>query len=157
EALMDACHKRARPVIMTTMAMGAGMLPIALGLTADASFRMPMAVAVIGGLITSTVLSLIVVPAAFTLVDDAEEWLVAKLRKPKPAAAWRMRALPAKRGRAGAGATAAPQSEMLPPPPAGEGWGGGPRSPTIPPPTPAPESPMPTPRLPTTKPHLVAA
>lgn len=82
EALMDACHKRARPVIMTTMAMGAGMMPIALGLTADASFRMPMAVAVIGGLITSTVLSLIVVPAAFTLVDDAEAWVVSKLRKP---------------------------------------------------------------------------
>src|SRR5690606_14458672 len=49
EALMDACHKRARPVIMTTLAMGAGMMPIALGLTADSSFRMPMAVAVIGG------------------------------------------------------------------------------------------------------------
>lgn len=87
ESLMDACHKRARPVIMTTMAMGAGMLPIALGLTADASFRMPMAVAVIGGLITSTVLSLVVVPAAFTLVDDAEEWLVSKLRRRAPAAA----------------------------------------------------------------------
>ena len=51
-ALPDACHKRARPVIMTTMAMGAGMLPTALGLTADASLRIPMAVAVIGGLIT---------------------------------------------------------------------------------------------------------
>ena len=87
DALMDACHKRARPVVMTTMAMGAGMLPIALGLTADASFRMPMAVAVIGGLITSTVLSLVVVPAAFTLVDDAEEWLVSKLRRRTPAAA----------------------------------------------------------------------
>ncbi|WP_374012013.1 efflux RND transporter permease subunit [Pseudoxanthomonas koreensis] len=87
EALMDACHKRARPVIMTTMAMGAGMLPIALGLTADASFRMPMAVAVIGGLITSTILSLVVVPAAFTLVDDAEEWLVSKFRRRTPAAA----------------------------------------------------------------------
>ncbi|TKS53565.1 efflux RND transporter permease subunit [Luteimonas yindakuii] len=81
EALMDACHKRARPVIMTTMAMGAGMMPIALGLTADASFRMPMAVAVIGGLITSTVLSLVVVPAAFTLVDDAEAWMISKLRR----------------------------------------------------------------------------
>ena len=81
EALMDACHKRARPVIMTTLAMGAGMLPIAVGLTADASFRMPMAVAVIGGLITSTVLSLIVVPAAFTLVDDVEEWVVARFRR----------------------------------------------------------------------------
>ena len=81
DALMDACHKRARPVIMTTMAMGAGMLPIALGFTADASFRMPMAVAVIGGLITSTVLSLIVVPAAFTLVDDVEEWVVRKFSR----------------------------------------------------------------------------
>jgi len=82
EALMDACHKRARPLIMTTMAMGAGMLPIALGLTADASFRMAMgmamAVAVIGGLITPTVLSLVVVPAAFTLVDDVEECVVGR-------------------------------------------------------------------------------
>ena len=97
DALTDACHKRARPVIMTTMAtamamaMGAGMLPIALGLTADASFRMPMAVAVIGGLITSTVLSLIVVPAAFTLVDDVEEWVVGKLSRRgagAPAVGW---------------------------------------------------------------------
>ncbi|MEN1927749.1 efflux RND transporter permease subunit [Luteimonas sp. MJ250] len=87
EALMDACHKRARPVIMTTMAMGAGMMPIALGLTADASFRMPMAVAVIGGLITSTVLSLVVVPAAFTLMDDLEQRLVRRLRGGAPAAA----------------------------------------------------------------------
>lgn len=81
EALMDACHKRARPVIMTTLAMGAGMMPIALGLTADSSFRMPMAVAVIGGLITSTVLSLVVVPAAYTLVDDVEERVLGKLRR----------------------------------------------------------------------------
>jgi multidrug efflux pump subunit AcrB len=72
---------------MTTLAMGAGMMPIALGLTADASFRMPMAVAVIGGLITSTVLSLIVVPAAFTLVDDVEAWVVSKLRRGRAGAA----------------------------------------------------------------------
>ena len=71
EALTDACHKRARPIIMTTLAMGAGMLPIAIGLgAADASFRSPMAVAVIGGLITSTLLSLLVIPAVFTGVDD---------------------------------------------------------------------------------------
>ncbi len=71
EALMDACHKRARPIIMTTLAMGAGMLPIAIGIgAADPSFRSPMAVAVIGGLITSTVLSLLVIPAVFTGVDD---------------------------------------------------------------------------------------
>lgn len=75
-ALRDACHKRARPIIMTTLAMGAGMLPIALGLgAADSSFRSPMAVAVIGGLITSTVLSLLVVPAVFTYIDDIEHWL----------------------------------------------------------------------------------
>ncbi len=71
EALLDACHKRARPIVMTTLAMGAGMMPIALGLgVADASFRSPMAIAVIGGLITSTVLSLLVVPAVFTYIDD---------------------------------------------------------------------------------------
>jgi len=76
DALLDACHKRARPIIMTTLAMGAGMMPIALALGgADMSFRSPMAVAVIGGLITSTVLSLLVVPAVFTYVDDFEQWL----------------------------------------------------------------------------------
>jgi multidrug efflux pump subunit AcrB len=75
EALLDACHKRARPIIMTTLAMGAGMLPIAFGLgAADPSFRSPMSIAVIGGLITSTVLSLLVVPAVFTYVDDLEQW-----------------------------------------------------------------------------------
>jgi len=69
----DACHKRARPVVMTTLAMGAGMVPLAIGWgAADPSFRSPMAVAVIGGLITSTVLSLLVIPAVFTLVDDIE-------------------------------------------------------------------------------------
>ncbi|MFT3755713.1 MAG: efflux RND transporter permease subunit [Pseudoxanthomonas sp.] len=81
EALLDACHKRARPVLMTTLAMGAGMLPIAMGFAADSAFRQPMAITVIGGLITSTVLSLVVVPAAFTLVDDLEAWLLRKLQR----------------------------------------------------------------------------
>ncbi|MBT0571090.1 efflux RND transporter permease subunit [Curvibacter sp. CHRR-16] len=76
DALIDACHKRARPVVMTTIAMGAGMVPLAVGWgSADTSFRSPMAVAVIGGLITSTVLSLLVIPSVFTLVDDFEHWL----------------------------------------------------------------------------------
>ncbi|MBA0263974.1 efflux RND transporter permease subunit [Stenotrophomonas maltophilia] len=75
EALLDACHKRARPIVMTTIAMIAGMLPIALGLGADSSFRRPMAMAVIGGLITSTALSLLVVPAVFLYVDRFEKWL----------------------------------------------------------------------------------
>jgi Cu/Ag efflux pump CusA len=84
---MDACHKRARPIIMTTIAMGAGMLPVAIGTgIADSSFRSPMAVAVIGGLVTSTFLSLLVIPAVFTFVDDIERgcgWLRRKLsRKP---------------------------------------------------------------------------
>jgi len=70
EALMDACLKRARPIVMTTVAMGAGMLPIALGIGTDPSFRAPMAIVVIGGLITSTFLSLLVIPVVFTYVDD---------------------------------------------------------------------------------------
>jgi multidrug efflux pump subunit AcrB len=70
EAVLDACHKRARPIVMTTIAMAAGMLPIALGLGTDPSFRSPMAIVVIGGLITSTFLSLLVIPVLFTYVDD---------------------------------------------------------------------------------------
>ncbi|MEB4592463.1 efflux RND transporter permease subunit, partial [Candidatus Thiothrix sp. Deng01] len=69
-ALLDACHKRARPIVMTTIAMGAGMMPTALGLAADPSFRQPMAIVVIGGLVASTFLSLLVVPAVFTFIDD---------------------------------------------------------------------------------------
>jgi multidrug efflux pump subunit AcrB len=76
DALVDACHKRSRPIIMTTIAMGAGMMPLALGWGADPSFRSPMAIAVIGGLITSTLLSLLVVPAVFTYIDDFEHLLV---------------------------------------------------------------------------------
>ncbi len=81
DALLDACHKRARPIIMTTLAMGAGMLPIAIGLgAADTSFRSPMAIAVIGGLITSTFLSLLVIPAVFTYVDDLAQWMTKQVR-----------------------------------------------------------------------------
>jgi multidrug efflux pump subunit AcrB len=70
DAVLDACAKRARPIIMTTIAMAAGMLPIALGIGTDPSFRAPMAIVVIGGLITSTFLSLLVIPVLFTYVDD---------------------------------------------------------------------------------------
>ncbi len=87
DALVDAGHKRARPVVMTTLAMGAGMLPIALGLgAADPSFRSPMAVTVIGGLITSTVLSLLVIPAVYTMVDDVAG-LFRRLRRGRPVTA----------------------------------------------------------------------
>ena len=81
DALLDACRKRARPIVMTTVAMGAGMLPIALGLGTDPSFRAPMAIVVIGGLITSTFLSLLVIPVVFTYVDDFIGTLRGWLRK----------------------------------------------------------------------------
>jgi len=70
DAIMDAAHKRARPILMTTFAMGAGMVPIAMGIGADVEFRSPMAIAVLGGLISSTFLSLLYIPAVFTIVDD---------------------------------------------------------------------------------------
>lgn len=82
-ALLDACHKRARPIIMTTLAMGAGMLPIALGVGTDPSFRSPMAISVIGGLITSTFLSLLVIPVVYTFIDDIHQKLF-NFRKNKP-------------------------------------------------------------------------
>jgi multidrug efflux pump subunit AcrB len=76
DAMLDACHKRARPIIMTSIAMAAGMAPIVLGLTpADPSFRAPMAMVVIGGLFTSTIFSLIVIPPIYSLIDDVSLWL----------------------------------------------------------------------------------
>lgn len=80
-ALLDAARKRARPIVMTTLAMGAGMLPIALGIGADAERRAPMAIAVIGGLLSSTILSLVYVPAFFTAMDDLERWIRIRFRK----------------------------------------------------------------------------
>ena len=65
---------------MTTLAMGAGMMPLALGLSGDSRFRAPMAWAVIGGLITSTLLSLIVVPAAYTVLHDVGDWFARRFR-----------------------------------------------------------------------------
>ncbi|HEX5265002.1 MAG TPA: efflux RND transporter permease subunit [Phenylobacterium sp.] len=81
DAIIEACRERARPIIMTTMAMAAGMLPTALALEKGAEFRQPMAVAVIGGLITSTVLSLVLVPVVYEFIDDFEQWLRPKLAK----------------------------------------------------------------------------
>jgi multidrug efflux pump subunit AcrB len=78
EAILEAGHKRARPIVMTTVAMVAGMFPVAAGWGGDADFRSPMAIAVIGGLITSTMLTLVIVPAVFTLFDDIERWMAPK-------------------------------------------------------------------------------
>ncbi len=79
EAILEACRERARPIVMTTVAMSAGMVPTALGLGEGAGFRQPMAVAVIGGLISSTVLSLMIVPAIYSLVDSFDRWLRSKV------------------------------------------------------------------------------
>jgi len=81
EALLEACRERARPIVMTTMAMMAGMLPTALALEKGAEFRQPMAVAVIGGLMTSTILSLVLVPVVYEFVDDFESWLRPRLAR----------------------------------------------------------------------------
>jgi multidrug efflux pump subunit AcrB len=75
EAIIDAGRKRARPIVMTTIAMCGGMLPSALALDSGGEFRAPMAIAVIGGLISSTVLSLLFVPAVFVLMDDVGKGL----------------------------------------------------------------------------------
>ena len=75
DAIIDAGRKRARPIVMTTIAMCGGMLPSALALDSGGEFRSPMAIAVIGGLISSTVLSLVFVPAVFVLMDEIGEWL----------------------------------------------------------------------------------
>ena len=88
DALIDACSKRARPIVMTTIAMGAGMLPIATGWSGDPSFRAPMGVAVIGGLLASTALSLFVVPVIFTITDDLQQRMrrvMARFKKPDAA------------------------------------------------------------------------
>jgi multidrug efflux pump subunit AcrB len=79
DAIIDACSKRARPIIMTTIAMAVGMLPITIGLHGDSSFRAPMGAAVIGGLLASTALSLFVVPVIYTLMDDFEHFVRRKL------------------------------------------------------------------------------
>jgi HAE1 family hydrophobic/amphiphilic exporter-1 len=78
QALIEACHERSRPIVMTTLAMAAGMLPTALALEHGAEFRQPMAIAVIGGLMTSTLLSLVLVPVVYEIVDDFETWLKPK-------------------------------------------------------------------------------
>lgn len=74
-ALLDAARKRVRPIVMTTLAMSAGMLPIALGVGADAERSAPMPIAVIGGLFSSTVPSLMYVPAFYTVMDDLQRWI----------------------------------------------------------------------------------
>jgi multidrug efflux pump subunit AcrB len=81
EAIIRAGKIRLRPILMTSFALLAGMVPIAFGLSEISSFRQAMGVAVMGGIISSTLLSLIVVPAAFTYIDDFRLWVSSKARK----------------------------------------------------------------------------
>jgi multidrug efflux pump subunit AcrB len=91
EAIIDAGRKRARPIVMTTIAMSAGMIPAALALGDGGEFRAPMAIAVVGGLLVSTLLSLVFVPSFYTIMDDAAigtarlfRWLVKPNRADEP-------------------------------------------------------------------------
>ncbi len=81
DAIIDAGHKRAQPIVMTTVAMVAGMVPTALSLSGDGAWRQPMGITVIGGLIMSTILTLVIVPASFSLAVDIESWLGPRLRR----------------------------------------------------------------------------
>jgi HAE1 family hydrophobic/amphiphilic exporter-1 len=102
DAIIEAARKRARPIVMTTIAMTAGMAHIALGIGADAEFRAPMAIGVIGGLISSTLLSLVFVPVVYLLME--------RLR-----GGWRRAAKPAAPPRAGQPASAQPAAAGAPP------------------------------------------
>jgi multidrug efflux pump subunit AcrB len=80
-AILEAGHKRVQPIVMTTIAMVAGMLPVALSLGGDGSFRAPMGIVVIGGLVMSTALTLMIVPAGFSLAVGAESWLAPRMKR----------------------------------------------------------------------------
>jgi multidrug efflux pump subunit AcrB len=88
DAIVDAGHKRAQPIVMTTVAMTAGMIPTAISLSGDAAWRAPMGTVVIGGLILSTLLTLLIVPAGFSLADGLEKrlgpWLRTRMLTYKP-------------------------------------------------------------------------
>jgi hypothetical protein len=88
DAIMEAGHKRAQPIVMTTVAMTAGMIPTAISLTGDGAWRAPMGTVVIGGLILSTVLTLLIVPAGFSMADSLEKrigpWLRDRLLSYRP-------------------------------------------------------------------------
>ena len=80
-AILAACRQRAQPIVMTTLSMIAGMLPVLLGLAAGTAFRTPMAIALIGGLLASTALSLLFIPVIYTVIDDIETALLPRLRR----------------------------------------------------------------------------
>jgi HAE1 family hydrophobic/amphiphilic exporter-1 len=109
EALVAAGQTRLRPIVMTTLAMIFGMLPTALALGAGSEFRAPMAHAVIGGLITSTLLTLIVVPVVYTFFDDFSGWFGALAMRYTKSPAEYEEYMARRRGREAGGPPAPPQ------------------------------------------------
>ena len=101
DAIIEAGHKRAQPIVMTTVAMTAGMIPSAVSLSGDSAWRAPMGTVVIGGLVLSTLLTLLIVPAAFSLADGLERRLGPLLRK-------RFLTYEPEHGRAASGTTSQP-------------------------------------------------
>ena len=83
EAIIEAGRIRLRPIMMTTLALIAGMIPVALGRGEGADFRAPLGRAVIGGTITSTLLTLLVIPTVYEIMDQSREWLLARLGRRK--------------------------------------------------------------------------
>ncbi len=81
DSIMDAGRKRAQPILMTTVAMTAGMIPTAVSFSGDGAWRAPMGMVVMGGLIVGTFLTLLIVPALFSLADGFESWAGPKLRR----------------------------------------------------------------------------
>jgi hydrophobic/amphiphilic exporter-1 (mainly G- bacteria), HAE1 family len=80
EAILEAGPIRLRPIMMTTLAMIFGMIPVAVGFGAGAELRQPMGISVIGGLIASTLLTLVAVPVAYSLIDDLGQWIKRRFR-----------------------------------------------------------------------------
>jgi HAE1 family hydrophobic/amphiphilic exporter-1 len=86
DALIEAGRIRLRPILMTTMALIAGMLPVAIGAGVGGDFRRSLGIAVIGGVITSTVLTLLVVPTVYEILDGLREWFLRAVRRSRPTA-----------------------------------------------------------------------
>jgi hypothetical protein len=83
EALIQAGRVRLRPILMTTFALVAGMVPVAMGGGEGGDFRAPLGITVIGGVITSTLLTLLVIPTVYEILADSRDWLAVKLFGPR--------------------------------------------------------------------------
>jgi hydrophobic/amphiphilic exporter-1 (mainly G- bacteria), HAE1 family len=82
EALIQAGRVRLRPILMTTFALVAGMVPVALGSGEGGDFRAPLGITVIGGVVTSTLLTLLVIPTVYEILADTRDWLAARFFRP---------------------------------------------------------------------------